>query len=57
MSSILCLLNEKYPVVFPKMYFLEKERMMPCFFATFHIIINHIFFENIIEIPQFVQKI
>ena len=35
----------------------SKERAKPWFFVTFNIIIRHIFPENFIEIPQFVQKI
>ena len=34
-----------------------KERVKPCFFVTFDIIISHIFPENFIEIPQVVQKL
>ena len=33
------------------------ERVKPCIFVTFSIIISHIFPGNIIEIPQVVQKI
>ena len=35
----------------------SKERVKPWFFVTFNIIISHIFPENLIEIPQVVQKI
>ena len=35
----------------------SKERVKPCFFVTFNIIIRHIFPENFIEIPRVVQKI
>ena len=35
----------------------SKEKVKPCFFVTFNIIISHIFLENFIEIPQVVQKI
>ena len=35
----------------------SKERVKPWFFATFDIIIRHVFPENFIEIPQVVQKI
>ena len=34
-----------------------KERVKPCFFVTFNIIIRYIFSENFIEIPQVVQKL
>ena len=34
----------------------SKERVKSCFFVTFNIIISHIFPENLIEIPQVVQK-
>ena len=34
----------------------SKEKMKPCFFATFNIIIRHIFLENFIEVPQVVRK-
>ena len=37
-------------------YVSSKEKMKP-FFVTFNIIISHIFPENLIEIPQVVQKI
>ena len=33
------------------------ERVEPWFFATFNIILKHIFPENFIEFPQVVQKI
>ena len=36
---------------------LFRERVKPCFFVTFNIIISHIFHENFIEIPQVVKKI
>ena len=50
------------PLVFPKMYFLEREWDRVFFFVffyfSFNIIISHIFPENvIIKIPQVVQKI
>ena len=35
----------------------SKERVKLWFFVTFHIIMNHIFSENFIEIPQVVQKL
>ena len=35
----------------------SKYRVKPWFFVTFNIIISHIFLENFIEIPVFVQKI
>ena len=35
----------------------SSERVKTCFFVTFNIIIIHIFPENLIEIPQGVQKI
>ena len=35
----------------------SRERMKPCFFVTFNIIIIHIFPENFTESPQVVQKI
>ena len=45
----------------PPLWFFEnvysKERVKPCLFATFNIIISHIFPENFTEIPQVVQKI
>ena len=45
----------------PKMYISERERETerekPCFYATFNIIISHIFPENLIEMSQVVQKI
>ena len=44
------------PVVFQKMYLL-KERVKTCYFRTFNIIISHIFPENVIKIPQIVEKI
>ena len=34
----------------------QREREKHCFFVTFNIIISHVF-ENLIEIPQVVQKI
>ena len=40
----------------PKMCLL-KRRSNPVFFVTFDIIISHMFPENLIEIPQVVQKI
>ena len=33
------------------------ERMKPCLFVIFSIIVSHIFPENFFETPQFVQKI
>ena len=33
------------------------ERVKPCFFFYFDVIISHIFAENLIEIPQVVPKI
>ena len=33
------------------------ERVKLCFFVTFNNIISHIFPENVIKIPQVVQKI
>ena len=45
-----------HPCGFSKSVF-SRERVKPCFFVTFNIIISHIFPENLIEIPQFVQKI
>ena len=44
------------PCGFSKNVF-SKERVKPCFFVTFNIIISHTFPENFIEIPQVVQKI
>ena len=38
------------------MYFF-KERVKPCLFVTFNIIISHIFIENFTETPQVLQKI
>ena len=35
----------------------SKDRVKYWFIVTFNIIINHIFPENLIEIPQVVQKI
>ena len=35
----------------------SKEKVKPWFFVTFNIILRHIFPENFIEFPQFVQKI
>ena len=35
----------------------DRERLKPCFFVTFNIIIGCIFLENFIEIPHVVQKI
>ena len=35
----------------------SRERVKPWFFVTFNIIISYIFPENVIEIPQVVQKI
>ena len=35
----------------------SKERLKPWFFVNFNIILKHIFPENFIEFPQFVQKI
>ena len=35
----------------------SKMKVKPWFFVTFNIIINHIFPEKFIEIPQVVQKI
>ena len=35
---------------------LSKVIVKPFFFVTFDIIVSHIFLENFIEIPQFVQK-
>ena len=35
----------------------SKEKVKPCFFVTFNIIISYIFPENFIEIPQVGQKI
>ena len=37
--------------------FSSEERVKPWFFATFNIIISHIFPENVIEFPQVDQKI
>ena len=34
-----------------------REKVKPCFFVTFKIIISHIFTENFIETPEVVQKI
>ena len=46
------------PLVFPKMYFLERGWGPVFFYFNFNIIISHIFPENvIIKIPQVVQKI
>ena len=42
-------------VVFKKCIF--SDRMRPCFFVTFNIIISHVFPENFIEILQVLQKI
>ena len=45
------------PVVFPKMYLLERERRCKILFVfTFNIIICHIFPDNIIDICQVFQK-
>ena len=47
----------------PLLWFFEKERVSskervkPCFFVTFNIIISHIFPENFIEITQVVLAI
>ena len=35
----------------------SRERVKPCFFVTFNIIISHKFSENFIEFPEVVQKI
>ena len=35
----------------------SEERVKPCFFVVFNNSISHIFPENIIEIPQVVQKL
>ena len=35
----------------------SKERVKPCFFLTFNIILRHIFPEKFIEFPQVAQKI
>ena len=35
----------------------STERVEPCFFVAFHIILKHSFPENFIEFPQVVQKI
>ena len=35
----------------------SKESVKPWFFVTFNIILKHIFRENFIEFPEFVQKI
>ena len=35
----------------------SKERVKPCFFITFNIILRQIFPGNFIEFPQAVQKI
>ena len=43
------------PVVFPKLYFLER-RLSPAFF-TFDIIIRHFFPEHFIKIPHVVRNI
>ena len=62
-NEILLLLNLKRlgvnltrPVVFPKLYFLER-RWSPWFLVTYNIIIRDIFHENFIEIHHLVQKI
>ena len=41
----------------PWKYVSSRERVKPCFFVTFYIIISHIFSENFIEIPKFVQTV
>ena len=45
----------------PPLFFLKtafsNEKVKPWFFVTFNIIINHIFPENSIEIPQVIQRI
>ena len=35
----------------------SKERMKPCFYVTFNVIMSHIYLENFIKIPQVVKKI
>ena len=45
----------RHPVVFPKMYLIERGEGL--FFVTFNIIISHNFPKNLIEIRQVVQKI
>ena len=35
----------------------SRNRVKPCYFVTFNIILRHIFPENFIEFPQVVQKI
>ena len=47
--------NLTSPVIFPKIH--STERVKPCFFVTFDIILSHIFPENLIEISQVSQKI
>ena len=49
-------INLTYPVVFPKVYFLDRGKAL-VFFVTFNIIIRKNFLENFIEIPEFVLKI
>ena len=44
------------PVVFP-LNASSIEKVKPCFFVTFNIIISHIFPEYFIEIPHIIQNI
>ena len=49
-----------HPLVFPKIYFLERgwePVFFFCFFYYFNIIISHVCLENVIKIPQVAQKI
>ena len=49
---------DPFLVIFPKMCFLKRERVKPCFFfVTYNIIISNAFLENLIVIPQVVQEI
>ena len=44
-------------LTFKRPYIYLLERVKPCFFVTFNIILSHIFLENFIEILEVVQKI
>ena len=44
------------PVIFSKNVS-SKERVKPWLFATFNIILGHIFPKNLIEFPQVVQRL
>ena len=53
--------EDRFDPITPPFWFSKNEsskyRVKPWFFVTFNIIISHIFLENFIEIPLFVQKI